>query len=155
MAPAGVVAHSSPPAGVARWISDPEVDAGCCSHLEFCALWALVPGIHLLLRSLAFTCLSSRSTLRSLWTVLRLRAHRFHGRHQRLPLLPGLRLSGLCTRARARPHVQKKAPGPSATEERWLTRGDWRSSWFAERQVCSAHSVPLLIMFPPLLFSVL
>ena len=30
----------------------------------------------------------------------------------------------------------KKAPGPSATEGRWLTRGDWRSSWFAERQVC-------------------
>ena len=41
-----------------------------------------------------------------------------------------------------------KVPGPSATEERWLTRGDWRSSWFAESQVCSAHSVPLLIMFP-------
>ena len=41
-----------------------------------------------------------------------------------------------------------KAPGPSATEGRWLTRGDWRSSWFAESQVCSAHSVPLLIMFP-------
>ena len=40
-----------------------------------------------------------------------------------------------------------KAPGPSATEGRWLTRGDWRSSWFAESQVCSGHSVPLLIMF--------
>ena len=31
----------------------------------------------------------------------------FYDRHQRLPLLPGLRLSGHCTRARARPHVQK------------------------------------------------
>ena len=93
-----------------RWTSDPEVDAGCCSHLEFRALfpWARVSGIHLLLRSLAFTCLSCRSTLRSLWTVLRLRAHRFHGRHQRLALLPGLRVSGHCTRARARPHVQKR-----------------------------------------------
>ena len=30
----------------------------------------------------------------------------------------------------------EEAPGPSATEGRWLTRGDWRSSWFAERQVC-------------------
>ena len=34
------------------------------------------------------------------------------------------------------PSRTKKAPGPSATEGRWLTRGDWRSSWFAERQVC-------------------
>ena len=29
----------------------------------------------------------------------------------------------------------KKAPGPSATEGRCFTRGDWRSTWFAERQV--------------------
>ena len=78
-------------------------------RVEFWALflWARVSGIHLFPQSLAFTCLSSRSTLRSLWTVLRLRALRFHGRHQRLALLPGLRLSGRCTRARARPHVHK------------------------------------------------
>ena len=48
----------------------------------------------------------------------------------------------------------KKAPGPSATEGRCFIRGDWRSSWFAESQVCSAHSVPLLMMFL-LFFSVL
>ena len=37
----------------------------------------------------------------------------------------------------------EKAPGPSATEGRCFIRGDWRSSWFAERQVCSVHSVLL------------
>ena len=47
----------------------------------------------------------------------------------------------------------KKAPGPSATEGRCFTRGDWRSTWFAERQVCSVHSVPLFNNISP--FSVL
>ena len=109
MAPAGVVAHSIPPAGVARWTSDPEVDAGCCSHLEFCALfqWAVY---------LVFICYYGRwpsrvcrprSTLRSLWKVLRLRTHRFHRRHQRLALLPGLRLSG---------HLHASSRSPSRTK---------------------------------------
>ena len=38
----------------------------------------------------------------------------------------------------------EKAPGPSATEGRCFIRGDWRSTWFAERQVCSVHSVPFV-----------
>ena len=45
----------------------------------------------------------------------------------------------------------EKAPGPSATEGRCFIRGDWRSTWFAERQVCSVHSVPLfnkISLFP-------
>ena len=37
----------------------------------------------------------------------------------------------------------EKAPGPSATEGRCFIRDDWRSSLFAERQVCSVHSLPL------------
>ena len=107
--------------------------------------WARVSGIHLFL---AFTCLSSRSTLRSLWTVLRLRAIvSTEGTN-------GLRYSRdfayqVIARELALALTYKKAPGPSATEGRWLTRGDWRCSWFAERQVCSAHSVPLLIMLSP------
>ena len=46
-------------------------------------------------------------------------------------------------RARSRSPCRMKRPCPSATEGRWLIRGDWRSTWFAERQVCSVHSVPL------------
>ena len=103
--------------------------------------------IHLFLLSLAFTCLSSRSTLRSLWKVLRLRAlDSTEGTN-------GLRFSWdfayqVIARDLALALTYVKAPGPSATEGRLLTRGDWRSSWFAESQVCSGHSVPLLIIFP-------
>ena len=44
----------------------------------------------------------------------------------------------------------EEAPGPSATEGRWwFDRGDWRSSWFAERQVSSVHSVPLFNNISP------
>ena len=68
-------------------------------------LWQL--SIRLLLLPPISLRLSSRSTLRTLWKVLRLWTHRFYDKHQRLPLLPGLRLSGHCTRARALPHVQK------------------------------------------------
>ena len=49
----------------------------------------------------------------------------------------------------------EKAHGPSATEGRCFIRGDWRSTWFAERQVCSVHSVPLFnnisLFFCPLI----
>ena len=34
-----------------------------------------------------------------------------------------------------------KAPGPFAAEERCFTRADWRSTWVAERQVCSVVSL--------------
>ena len=52
-------------------------------------------------------------------------------------------ISSLRARSRS-PCRTKRAPGPSATEERWwFDRGDWRSSWFAERQVSCVHSVPL------------
>ena len=63
-----LISHVFP---TSKWTSDPEVDAGCCSHLKIWTLFqrARVSGLHLLLRSLAFTCLSSRSTLRSLWKV--------------------------------------------------------------------------------------
>ena len=43
----------------------------------------------------------------------------------------------------------EEAPGPSATEGRCFIRGDWRSTWFAERQVCSVHSVPLFNNISP------
>ena len=39
----------------------------------------------------------------------------------------------------------ENAPGPSAAEERCFIRGDWRSSWSAERQVCDL-SVPPFCM---------
>ena len=44
-----LISHVFP---TSRWTSDPEVDAGCCSHLEFWALfpWARVSGIQVLLR---------------------------------------------------------------------------------------------------------
>ena len=44
-----LISHVFP---TSRWTSDPEVDTGCCSHLEIWALfpWARVSGIHLLLR---------------------------------------------------------------------------------------------------------
>ena len=48
-------------------------------------------------------------------------------------------------RARSRsPCRIKRPPGPSATEGRCFTRGDWRSTWFAERQVCSVVSLSLV-----------
>ena len=85
---------------------------------------------------------SSRSCLCSLWKV------------SRVPLSGTLPAgSTACTtfptptvsslRALTLSMSYEKAPGPSATEGTCFTCGDWRSSWFAERQVCSVHSVPL------------
>ena len=65
-----------------------------------------------------------------------------------LALLPRLRRSVHCARVHAL-LVVRKGPWSFCDRGRCFTRGDWRSSWFAERQVCSVHSVPLFNNISP------
>ena len=86
---------------------------------------------------------SSRSCLRSLWKVFPVSStvvlpRRLYCLHYFLDSN-----GQFIARALSLTLSYEEAPGPSATEGRCFIRGDWRSTWFAERQVCSVHSVPL------------
>ena len=56
----------------------------------------------------------------------------------------------MLSRARAFTITYAKTFGPFAAEGAWLIRGDRRSTWFAERQVCSVNSFHLFYFTFPL-----
>ena len=92
---------------------------------------------------------SSRSRLRSLWKVSPV-SSTFIPSDGSTACASSSTPAVSSLRARSRsPCRMKKTPDPSATEGRCFIRGDWRSTWFAERQVCSVLSVPLFNNISP------